>query len=281
MLDEVELDVVAILTPQHESLIEQALLRGRHVFTEKPVSLCLSATLRLARLAEQRGLVFEVGLSRRFDRALTELIRAVPEETVSSAVFTKADGSDAAVRRRLLPDQMQTYTFSQSAGPLVPDGLTEAQLGVLKALLWSGIHLLTACWMGFRPLTAIAASSAARGAAAQCLLEGGGGQPLALTITEVAVPVFYEEVRLFGSEAVGWAAFSSPYRSPPASEVVVESSEGGTMCSHRTVCDESPFARMWSALADRLDSTAFNGFEPSIEAALEIESIALDCARLA
>jgi len=280
MLCREPLDVVAVLTPQHEPLIEAALRAGHHVFTEKPISLCLSLSQDLVALARRNGLVLEVGLMRLFDNGLAELLRALPPTTVTSGLFTKVDGSDAVTRRQLLPPGVEAYTFGRSGLPRQPEGLAEEQLDVLKTLLWSGAHLLSACHGGFGPLAALATSSRPGGSSVHCLLEGADGQRLFVAVVEVGVPVFQEEIRVFAARAAGCLRFSSPYIQPSSSELILETADDGTRPSRRDVYSESVFANMWTEFADRLDGAEREG-ESSADVMLAIESTALQCARLA
>jgi predicted dehydrogenase len=77
MVDEARLDAVVIATPSrfHAELVEQALLKGLHVFCEKPFCLDVSDAARLAKLAGEKGLVNQVGYHYRFVGAFRELKR--------------------------------------------------------------------------------------------------------------------------------------------------------------------------------------------------------------
>lgn len=75
MLDTVELDAVIIATPTklHASMVRSALDRGLAVFCEKPLCLSSADSFELAALAEQRGLVTQVGYHNRFVGAFQEV----------------------------------------------------------------------------------------------------------------------------------------------------------------------------------------------------------------
>ncbi|HZP44663.1 MAG TPA: Gfo/Idh/MocA family oxidoreductase [Candidatus Binataceae bacterium] len=81
LLTEVELDAVVIATPPrlHSEMVRAALERGLHVFCEKPLCLNVADSVELAALADERGLVNQVGYHLRFvasHREAQRLIRA-------------------------------------------------------------------------------------------------------------------------------------------------------------------------------------------------------------
>lgn len=53
--------VIATPAPAHESLVEAALLKGKHVYVEKPMALSLKGAQRLASLAKKNNKVLMVG----------------------------------------------------------------------------------------------------------------------------------------------------------------------------------------------------------------------------
>jgi predicted dehydrogenase len=77
MLREVELDAVLIATPSrmHASMVRAALERGLHVFCEKPFTLSVRDGEELVALAQERGVVTQVGYHNRFVGAFREVKR--------------------------------------------------------------------------------------------------------------------------------------------------------------------------------------------------------------
>jgi len=75
MLREADLDAVVIATPSrtHADMVRAALLRDLHVFCEKPFTLAPQDARSLAALAEERGLVTQVGYHNRFVGAFREV----------------------------------------------------------------------------------------------------------------------------------------------------------------------------------------------------------------
>jgi scyllo-inositol 2-dehydrogenase (NADP+) len=73
------LDAVIVATPtaSHESIVRDAISRGLHVFCEKPLALDADVSRDLAELAEERGLVTQVGYHNRFVACFQELSRLI------------------------------------------------------------------------------------------------------------------------------------------------------------------------------------------------------------
>jgi predicted dehydrogenase len=79
--------LVAAPTRAHEDLVRHALMHGKHVLCEKPLTLDPAADLELDGLASERGLVLQVGFWRRFAEPYLlarELLAAGHIGTVSS-----------------------------------------------------------------------------------------------------------------------------------------------------------------------------------------------------
>lgn len=77
MLEHASPDAVIIATPtgSHAALVRSALERGVHVFCEKPLTLRAAESAELAALAEERGLVAQVGYHNRFIATFREVKR--------------------------------------------------------------------------------------------------------------------------------------------------------------------------------------------------------------
>jgi predicted dehydrogenase len=75
MLAEADLDAVVIATPSssHAAMVRAAFERGLHVFCEKPLTLSAEESEELSRLAEERGLVTQVGYHNRYVAAFQEV----------------------------------------------------------------------------------------------------------------------------------------------------------------------------------------------------------------
>ena len=76
-LDGLDAVIVATPTASHEQIARDAIARGLHVFCEKPLTLDQKVSRELAELAEQRGVVTQVGYHNRFVACFGELKRLV------------------------------------------------------------------------------------------------------------------------------------------------------------------------------------------------------------
>lgn len=96
MLDKVELDAVIVATPTklHAPMVTAALKRGLHVFCEKPLCLHSSESEELARLADELGLVTQVGYHNRFVGAFNEVKRLLDQGAIGdvSHILVEAYG---------------------------------------------------------------------------------------------------------------------------------------------------------------------------------------------
>jgi myo-inositol 2-dehydrogenase/D-chiro-inositol 1-dehydrogenase len=79
VFDDPEIEAVVITAPSglHCELIRQAAEAGKHVFCEKPVAFEPEAIENVQRLAEEAGVLLQVGFNRRSDPSLLDLMEAV------------------------------------------------------------------------------------------------------------------------------------------------------------------------------------------------------------
>jgi predicted dehydrogenase len=74
-----DLDVVAVLTPDHAAIAEEVVCSGRHAFVEKPLCFGAEEGERLLAAAEEHGVLVMVGYMRRYDPAYALLERSLTE----------------------------------------------------------------------------------------------------------------------------------------------------------------------------------------------------------
>jgi myo-inositol 2-dehydrogenase / D-chiro-inositol 1-dehydrogenase len=74
--------LLAAPTPLHDTLVERALVAGKHVLCEKPLTLDVARDIALGRLAEGLGLVLQVGFWRRFAWPYREAARLIGEGAI-------------------------------------------------------------------------------------------------------------------------------------------------------------------------------------------------------
>jgi myo-inositol 2-dehydrogenase/D-chiro-inositol 1-dehydrogenase len=76
--------LIAAPTPLHDQLVERALVGGKHVLCEKPLTLEVHRDIELGRLAESLGLVLQVGFWRRFAWPYREARRLIAEGAIGA-----------------------------------------------------------------------------------------------------------------------------------------------------------------------------------------------------
>ena len=83
-----EVDAVFITTPTylHHEMIIRALEAGKHVFTEKPITVTVEEALDVVRRAEKLGLKLMVGYMRRFDDSYMEAKKRLSEGLIGKPV---------------------------------------------------------------------------------------------------------------------------------------------------------------------------------------------------
>jgi scyllo-inositol 2-dehydrogenase (NADP+) len=101
MLAEEQLDAVVVSTPSklHAGMVEKALQRGLHVFCEKPFVLNVADGERLVALAEEKGLVNQVGYHYRFVGAFQEAARIARSGALGEIHHVRAEAYGPVVLR--------------------------------------------------------------------------------------------------------------------------------------------------------------------------------------
>lgn len=101
MLDSKSLDAVIVATPSrfHSEIVREALLRGIHVFCEKPFCLDVAEGSALAELAEQRAVVNQVGYHYRFVGTFKEAKRLLDAEALGRIHHVRVEAYGSVVLR--------------------------------------------------------------------------------------------------------------------------------------------------------------------------------------
>lgn len=101
MLQQEQLDAVLVATPSklHAGMVQSALEKGLHVFCEKPFVLDVADGERLVALAQQRGLVTQVGYHYRFVGAFREAARLVRSGVLGRVHHVRAEAYGPVVLR--------------------------------------------------------------------------------------------------------------------------------------------------------------------------------------
>ncbi len=93
LLDNEKLDAIVIATPSkfHAQMVEAALIRGLHVFCEKPFCLDVEEGSRLADIAEKKAIVTQVGYHYRFVAAFHEAKRLLDRRVIGNIHHIRAE----------------------------------------------------------------------------------------------------------------------------------------------------------------------------------------------
>ncbi len=271
------IDMVVILSPNHENLINDALDAGKHVFTEKPISLDIEHSRLLVKKAKNLKLILEVGLMRFHDIAIKSFFNQVSCREIVSGFFYKADGSDKVIREAVMPKKLEAYNFSQAETPLVPLNLTEQKLKVLKKLLWSGIHLITVLCSYFPELKVIFCKMSDSDKSVSCLLVTKDDKQFLLNISETEVESYNEGIQFIGQSTIGSLEFSSPYLLDNYTKVKIETNNSIEIVSDNQSNYKSSFVTMWENIFTNVSSGKQSN---SAELALRVEQIARDAAEI-
>lgn len=114
MLEEAELDAVIIATPSraHAPMVRKALSRGIHVFCEKPFCLDSRDSEELSALAQEKGLVSQVGYHYRYVGAFQELKRLIDCHALGEITHVLAEAYGPVVLR----PKNKTWRTDQAEG---------------------------------------------------------------------------------------------------------------------------------------------------------------------
>ncbi|MGH3124240.1 MAG: Gfo/Idh/MocA family oxidoreductase, partial [Streptosporangiaceae bacterium] len=260
-------DMLVVLTGVHDALIGAGLAAGRHVFTEKPVTLDIARTRELRRQARAAGLLLEVGAMRACDPALHALLTAVPEPT--GGWLVKADGMDADARKRLLPAGFASYTFAADPPPTVPADLDGTQAAALQTLLWEGYHLLTALVIAVPRAAAATCALDAATRAVHATVTDAGGHLYTVVIGRAPAGGFTEQVHLTGLAASATLDFPPPYSPGQSARLTTATGTTGTFAD--------PFTCMWAEVSRHLAGE--HPVPGSAGIAERVEQLALHLAR--
>ena len=114
MLRAVELDAVIIATPSsmHSKMVKAALNKGLHVFCEKPFCLDTEEGEEVTRIANEKGLVNQVGYHYRFVGAFQEVKRLLDAKAIGEVTHVLAEAYGPVV----LKPKGSTWRTQRSQG---------------------------------------------------------------------------------------------------------------------------------------------------------------------
>jgi len=114
MLNEVQLDAIIIATPSsmHSKMVKAALDKGLHVFCEKPFCLDTREGEEVTRIANEKGLVNQVGYHYRFVGAFQEVKRLLDARAIGEVTHVLAEAYGPVV----LKPKGSTWRTQRSQG---------------------------------------------------------------------------------------------------------------------------------------------------------------------
>jgi inositol 2-dehydrogenase len=92
--DDIEAVVIVTPTNTHSKIIQAAAAAGKHIFTEKPLSLTLEGCDEAIAAVEAAGVKMQVGFMRHFDPAYVAAKKQIDEGVIGRPVMFKSTGRD-------------------------------------------------------------------------------------------------------------------------------------------------------------------------------------------
>ena len=91
-----EIDAVAVITPTstHRDVVIEAAEHGKAIFCEKPISISLEESAEIVNVVEQKGVFFQMGFQRRFDRGYVEARKKIEAGEIGTPVVLKSTSRD-------------------------------------------------------------------------------------------------------------------------------------------------------------------------------------------
>lgn len=98
ILKDKKIDIVLICAPtdKHFIISKEAILKGKHVFCEKPVSHNVKEILEIKKLLEKHDVLYQVGFNRRFDKNFAALKEKVQSGVIGDLNILKITSRDPA-----------------------------------------------------------------------------------------------------------------------------------------------------------------------------------------
>ncbi len=150
LLEDPAIDAVAIATPApvHFSMAWNALRAGKHVFVEKPMTLCSEEAEKLVGLAERTGLKLMAGHLLEYHPAVEEMKRQIASGTIGELLFMYNRRLNLGVVRStenawwsLAPHDISVicFIFDEAPGRITSNGICALQPGI-EDTAWATLH---------------------------------------------------------------------------------------------------------------------------------------------
>lgn len=275
-------DVDAVAAIMHESLVptvvRDLLEAGKHVITEKPMGVDSEKCRELAALADERGLVYQVGYMKRHDTGIA-LAKSIIEEMIAGGrfgdlgmvrVWSFGGEWKYGIEEHIRTDEQVPEGVSETSSRprWIPDDLLALHNRVLNvdSHVTNLVRFLTAQDFEFEQI-------GYRGMDRPFVLQGwtDAGANVALEIGQLSAPRWYEGVELYFEHAVVRVLPPPPLRRQSAARVIVE--EMGDR--PRVVEPEAPPGWAFAEQARHFVASVFGDEEPLSPAADAVRDVEL------
>ncbi len=205
----VEAVIIGIGDQFHVPCAKQAILAGKHVLLEKPMGVSIEECLELKELAEERGLLLQVGHMKRYDEGL-QYAKRFKEEKMGEITTYKGWYCDS-IGRYTLTDNVMPILYS-SASMKKPDGNPKAILDRYY-LLGHGSHLFDTALYFMGPVRDVSARYVHKenlhSWLIDCNFESGAIGSLDLTVA--IAQHWHEGCELYGTQGTIYAKTFNPW----------------------------------------------------------------------
>ena len=260
VLDDV--DAVAILTHDHANIAEEAALRGRHLFVEKPLSYSIEDCDRVIDAARKSGVKLMIGYMRRFDPGyLYALERIAMLDTIRFVRAHDFGGSFA-----IHPSVYTLFRGDDVPAGVIETGRRQINETMLRALgqgrdhlvevyydtLMSGIHDLAMLRGLLGSPTQIVHSELVGAGGLLSLLDYGEGRVCAFEQALMTDHAWWDQsISVYADNGVVSLELPNPYIRNAPTTVRIQRSEGDSPTTTTVpVSFDSAFRREWIHFAD-------------------------------
>ena len=287
LVDQEDIDIVAILTMDHYDVARAAIDAGKHVFVEKPLCFSVEEAQELVALAKAAGVKLMVGYMKCFDpgfeyasaymQAMTD-VRMVHVQDLTG-VFDLHHSLYTLVPADDLPEDAATTQRQRIQDSILatlgPDAAQHADL--FRKLLMLGSHDFAVLRSAFGVPNSILFSDLTHDWGVTAMLDYGVNRRCLVEIGSwPKYPWFHERMVAYGRDEIVTVAFSPPFTKNTPTKVQIERGDKGRYIrSYMEVSHEEPFRREWIHFAecihsDRIPRTDGTGAVQDIQLALDI-----------
>lgn len=272
-LMESDLDLILVLTPNHEKYIEYCIKNNKNLFTEKPISLDYHYTQKLIDLAINSNIKFYVGLQRIFDNNFKRFLKLFKKEEILHAKFSKIDGTDILYRTRLLPQNFSAYNINHGEILNIPQNVSKRQINFIKMLLWECTHMLTSLISYFDEIKPLYSTIDDNAQSLSIVFDCGSGKTIYLHSSRTSVKIYHEIVELFTHDKIGQYRFCTPYDINAQTSFDYTTSFHSRNITFKQEFIEDSFIQMWYSIYEDIKKIKEYDF---ITSAKKVEKIAYE-----